>query len=120
MLVASAHPERTEGSAILDRTSRALAQKLFLPQANWQIFADPTGRNWLRMTHKGACEPYGQAHHLAISISIMPSERVQRQIDLLLDEAEEAISRQGWNIVGERAQAVLRLDPENQDALSYL
>jgi len=50
----------------------------------------------------------------------MPSERVQRQIDRLLDEAEEAISSQDWAAVAERAQAALRLDPENADALSYL
>jgi hypothetical protein len=50
----------------------------------------------------------------------MPSERVQRQIDRLLDEAEEAISSQDWAAVAERAQAALRLDPENAGALSYL
>ena len=50
----------------------------------------------------------------------MPSERVQRQIDRLLDEAEAAITGLDWVAVGERAQAVLRLDPENQDATSYL
>ena len=50
----------------------------------------------------------------------MPSERIQRQIDRLLDEVEEAMSGQDWEAVGERARSVLRLDPENQDALSYL
>ena len=50
----------------------------------------------------------------------MPSERIQRQIDRLLDETEEAISNQDWTLVGERARSVLRLDPDNQDALSYL
>jgi len=50
----------------------------------------------------------------------MPSERVQRQIDRLLDEAEEAISSQDWTAVADSARAALRLDPENPDALSYL
>ena len=50
----------------------------------------------------------------------MPSERIQRQIDRLLDEAEEAISSQDWPAVGEHARSVLRLDPENADALAYL
>ncbi len=50
----------------------------------------------------------------------MPSERIQRQIDRLLDEADEAIASQDWTIVGDRARSALRLDPENQDALSYL
>ncbi len=50
----------------------------------------------------------------------MPSERVQRQIDALLDEAETAIKQRDWAAVREAAEAVLRVDPENPDALSYL
>ena len=50
----------------------------------------------------------------------MASERVQRQIDRLLDEAESAITSQDWTTVGDRARSALRLDPENQDALGYL
>ena len=50
----------------------------------------------------------------------MPSERIQLQIDRLLNEADEAIASQDWTIVGDRARSALRLDPENQDALSYL
>ena len=51
---------------------------------------------------------------------IMVSERVQRQIDRLLDEAEAAIATNDWATVGDLARNVLRLDPENSDALSYL
>ena len=50
----------------------------------------------------------------------MPSERVQRQIDQLLDEAEQAIRRLDWAAVRARAQAVLTMDPENTDAPDYL
>jgi len=50
----------------------------------------------------------------------MPTERVQRQIDHLLDEAEEAIANQDWTKVGDCARSVLRLDPGNSDALAYL
>ena len=50
----------------------------------------------------------------------MASERVQRQIDRLLDEAEAAIAISDWAAVGDRARNVLRLDPDNSDALSYL
>ena len=50
----------------------------------------------------------------------MASDRVQRQIDRLLDEAEAAITVSDWATVGDRARNVLRLDPENSDALSYL
>ena len=39
----------------------------------------------------------------------MASERVQRQIDSLSDETEEAIASQDWRTVGGRAQFVLRL-----------
>jgi hypothetical protein len=50
----------------------------------------------------------------------MPSERVQRQIDRLLDEAEQAIAASDWPRVSDRAQNVLALDPENSDAVSYI
>ncbi len=50
----------------------------------------------------------------------MPSERVQRQMDGLLDETEEAISSQDWTLAAEHTLSVLMLDPGNQDALSYL
>jgi len=50
----------------------------------------------------------------------MASERAQRQIDRLLDQAEEAITGQDWLTVGDRARSVLRIDPENRDALAYL
>ena len=50
----------------------------------------------------------------------MASERIQRRIDILLDEADEAVAKSDWDVVRDRAQNVLRLDPENKDALSYL
>ena len=50
----------------------------------------------------------------------MASERTQRRIDSLLDEAEEAIANLDWTVVQARAQAVLALDPANQDAINYL
>jgi len=37
----------------------------------------------------------------------MPSERMKRQIDRLLNEAEEAIASQDWPAVGDRARSVL-------------
>src|SRR5438309_304686 len=49
----------------------------------------------------------------------MHSERTQRQIDRLLDEAEEAIRQLDWPTVLARVAAVLAMDPDNQDALSY-
>ena len=50
----------------------------------------------------------------------MASERLQRQIERLLDEANETIAKEDWPAVVSRARAVLRIDPENSDALSYL
>ena len=50
----------------------------------------------------------------------MPSERVQRQIDRLLDEAETALGTGDWATVRVRAEAVLRLDAANADAQTYL
>ena len=50
----------------------------------------------------------------------MANDRVQRRIDRLLDQVEEAIDQLDWEEVRQRAQAVLRLDPENSDAIAYL
>ena len=50
----------------------------------------------------------------------MASERIQRRIETLLDEADEAVANSDWTVVRDRAQNVLRFDPKNQDALSYL
>ena len=46
----------------------------------------------------------------------MPSERVQRPIDRPLDEEEDAVGRLEWDAVRERSQAVLDLDPQNEDS----
>jgi len=50
----------------------------------------------------------------------MPSPRVQRQIDRLLDEAEQAIVVHDWIQVQALAREVLSLDPENQDGAGFL
>ena len=48
------------------------------------------------------------------------SERLKRQIDGLLDEVEAAVSQLDWQVVRDRTQVVLALDPENADAATYL
>ena len=48
----------------------------------------------------------------------MPSERVQRRIDSLLDQADAAIDRSDWRAVQEMSAAVLSFDAENEDALA--
>ena len=50
----------------------------------------------------------------------MASERFQRRIDRLLNQIEESVDQLNWEVVLERAQAVLAIDPENQDALTFL
>ncbi len=50
----------------------------------------------------------------------MASERVQRRIDRLLDQAEEAMDSLNWDAVRDYAHAVLGLDPTNSDALAYI
>lgn len=50
----------------------------------------------------------------------MPSERVQRRIDALLDEAEVAISAGEWQMVVEKTSGVLSIDPGNEDADAFL
>jgi hypothetical protein len=50
---------------------------------------------------------------------IMPSERVQKRIDGLLDDAEAAAARRDWEEVAQSLRMALRLDPENEDALAF-
>ncbi len=50
----------------------------------------------------------------------MPSERLQRQIDGLLDEAEAAAAKRDWPSVRGLARRVLAIDSENEDARGFL
>jgi eukaryotic-like serine/threonine-protein kinase len=50
----------------------------------------------------------------------MLSERVQRQIDGFLDQAEEALQSRDWEKASDLTQRVLVIDPENADAASFL
>ena len=50
----------------------------------------------------------------------MPSDRRIRRIERLLDQAEEAVSALEWDVVRDRAEAVLAFEPENVDALDLL
>ena len=51
---------------------------------------------------------------------IMASERFQRQIERLLDDAETAVFQFDWDRVRQCAQAVLAIDPENSDGVAFL
>src|SRR5579871_431377 len=57
---------------------------------------------------------------MAVRRECMRSERLQRQIDRLLDQCEAAIAQRDWAAGRELAEAVLRMDPDNPDALAYL
>ena len=50
----------------------------------------------------------------------MPSERVTRHIERLLDDLDLALEARDWAKVRDLASDVLRLEPENQDALAFL
>jgi hypothetical protein len=50
----------------------------------------------------------------------MPSDRIQRQIEELLTEAESAIRTSDWSRVRDRANAVIALDGTHEDAVAYL
>ena len=50
----------------------------------------------------------------------MPSERMQRRIDALLDEAAEAVSAKEWALVADKVRVVPAIDPENEDATGFL
>ena len=48
------------------------------------------------------------------------SERIQRQIDRFLDEAEQAVAGGHWELVADSANKVLASDPQNADAQAFL
>ena len=50
----------------------------------------------------------------------MPSERVQRQIDRLLDQAEAAAAEEDWVRAADCARKVLAVDANNPDAAAFL
>jgi len=49
----------------------------------------------------------------------MSSERVQRLIDDLLDDVEDAVERQDWSRVLDLTDNILEVDPGNEDALAF-
>lgn len=50
----------------------------------------------------------------------MVSERIQRRIEALLDEADQAVTTQDWLRAAGAARAVLAIDEGNSDAADYL
>ncbi|MEZ4494208.1 MAG: protein kinase [Dehalococcoidia bacterium] len=50
----------------------------------------------------------------------MASERIQRRIEALLDETDEAAAAGNWAAVLEKSRAVLGFDPGNEEAEAYL
>lgn len=50
----------------------------------------------------------------------MASERLQRRIQRLLDQIDEAEAQEKWESVRNLAQDVLEADPDNPEAIAYL
>ncbi len=50
----------------------------------------------------------------------MATDRVKRQIDRLLDEAEQAVGRRDWTTVRDLANDVLAFDPDNEDGQAFM
>ena len=50
----------------------------------------------------------------------MATERMQRRIDALLDEADVSVTAGEWASVAEKARAVLAIDEANEDAAAFL
>ena len=46
----------------------------------------------------------------------MTSDRIQKQVEQLLDEAADATGKNDWQTVRDKADAALAFDPENADA----
>ena len=50
----------------------------------------------------------------------MPSERIQRRIDRLLDQIEESADQEEWETTLRLSEQVLDLDPDDEDAHTFL
>ena len=50
----------------------------------------------------------------------MASDRIQRRIERLLDQIDEAADQLNWPEVLDRAKALLAYDPANQDARTFI
>ncbi|MCH7801269.1 MAG: hypothetical protein IIC24_06960, partial [Chloroflexi bacterium] len=50
----------------------------------------------------------------------MPSERIQRRIDRLLDQIEESADQEDWETTLRLSEQVLDLDPDDEDAHTFL
>ena len=50
----------------------------------------------------------------------MASERLRRHIERLLDEADEAPAHRDWDVVRERAQDIISIEPENGEGAAFL
>jgi len=51
-----------------------------------------------------------------VKADTMVTERIQRQIDALLAQTEEALQQRNWQLVLDCCKDVLALDPDNADA----
>ena len=52
--------------------------------------------------------------------STMASERIQRRLERLLNQLDEAEAQGDWESVRALARDVLGIDPENVEAVAYL
>ena len=50
----------------------------------------------------------------------MASERLQPQVNRLLDEAEDALAQRNWETVREHVQDAVAIDPDNSEAQTFL
>ena len=72
-------------------------------------YADLVTGDWSLLLHQPVLRTWTILPSKRYYSSIMASERTQRRIDSLLDEAEEAIANLDWPVVQVRAQAVFLL-----------
>ena len=83
-------------------------------------------RSGLIATAHQLATPFSPAYNAATGNALknrgrgMASERIQRQVDRLLDEAAEAVGQGDWALVRDCSQKVLVVDPVNQEALTFM
>jgi hypothetical protein len=87
---------------------------------NGLLWAVPAHRRSLIRNSRHASVIISSANRFEELRGALLSDRAQRQVDRLLDEAEAALGRREWTRVHELSQDVLALDPENADARTFL
>ena len=73
-----------------------------------------------RVWKRSCCSPWTSPPSPTYYFPIIASEPIQRRIEILPDEADQAVVQPDWSVVRDRTQNVLALGPDNSNTLTFL